>query len=173
MSVSTTETDPIEAVIDILQGIDSSRWRNADPTVQRHNKVPQSQKGPGNDQAPELYVWQPTDAEITQFGSKWNETDEQFTVEIRVWSLSNSETWQYMEDIRTIFDSYANDNERRTQFHRLRPTLMNDIREQNPPRKTSYYVGSVEIDLRRLREAYSPSDTDTEFEIAFEGAFIG
>lgn len=150
MSVSTTEVDPVKAVVELLDGEDDSSWTHDAPEVHEFEDVPQSQKGPGADMPPEIYVLNPTEDShpaLSQYSyAKRNST---YTVLCQTWLLED-QTVAYNNDIMDILAQYGNDNESNTPFHRLRPTNSNDWSEQTNPRQTDYYLGDVTVELRRL-----------------------
>lgn len=150
MSASTTAVDPVQAVIDLLDGEPDASWTGDAPNIYEYEAIPQNEKGPGADMPPELYVLNPTESSHPPLsGYDYEHFDSTFTVVVQAWALSDGVV-SINNDIKTILGQYGNDNEDRTPFHRIRPTNSNDWSEQTNPRNTDYYLGDVTVELRRL-----------------------
>lgn len=148
----TANTDPVEAVVDVLQAADPADWTNTTPTVKRYRDDSQSERGPGADQPPIIYVWSPIEGSTEALsGFDYDRLDDQPTVELQAWSLDDVEAETTAQDAVVYLAGFGNDNEDDTVFHRVRPTTVNDFRAQTPARKTGHYVFTVTVELRRLR----------------------
>jgi hypothetical protein len=149
----TSETDPVEAVVDLLQDADATEWTGTTPTVKRYWDDAQSERGPGADQPPIIYVWSPVEGNTEALsGFAYDRLDEQPTVELQVWSLDDVEAEATAQDAVGYLADFGNDNEASSPFHRVRPTTVNDFRAQKPARTTKHYIFTVTIELRRLRD---------------------
>lgn len=152
MSATSSSTEPVDMVVDLLDGAAVGQWTNASPDVFYLEDVPQADRGPSQDQPAHLYVWMPAGGPIEGLSGDWTSTTEQNTVEIQVWSLDRGECAVYKEDVINFLSLYANDNEENTLFHRVRPSNQDDMRGQNQARRTNHFVMTVEVDCRKLRD---------------------
>jgi len=153
MSVTSSESEPVDAVKDLLEQQDSSNWTNQAPVIEYVHKVPFSEKGPGDGQPAELFVWQPVDSDISKLTADGRHLDEDHNVEVQIWTLTESETVEYQRDVIQIFGDYLDSQQDTTEFITLPPTSTRDLRSDKLPRKTSHYLATVEISPRKLSEA--------------------
>lgn len=147
MSVSSTSTDPVDAIYDLLNGY--TGWTNATPEVRYQWKWSPDQRE--NSRDPAIYVWSPTEGSYDAFDAEYSHLDEGQTIEANIWTLDDSETSTYSEDVVDFLSEYGNDNESQTEFHRIRPQNNNDMRQENIARKTDHFIASVQINLRNFR----------------------
>lgn len=152
MSVSSTETEAVELLVDLLDNAPAGTWTNAAPEVHAVWEV--SQRGRQNNPDPALYVWSPVEGPVDALsGFDYDRLDEQATVEIQVWTLDSVETSQYASDIvNYLAGDYANDNEANTPYHRIRPADVSDERAATQTRPSEHFVTTVTVEGRRLRD---------------------
>jgi len=154
MSVSTTSSDPVETVLNLLTGY--SGWSNATPGVEFQHESSQQTKQ--NRPDPYIYVWSPVDADLQQFDGEHSAISEFETVEASVWVLSGTGNAQfrvaqdYQDEMVDFLQQYAGDNEENTTFHQVRPTSKSDYRHENVARRTDHYVMSVTCTLHNHRD---------------------
>lgn len=151
---TTTQTDPVDAIQDLLDGAPTSTWGTTqDPDVFRWDEVAQTERGPGQGQPPHLYVWQPTGGPIERFSADgvllW-EPDS--PVEVWAYSLDEIDTKTLAQDVINFIDDYLDDQEENTPFVDIQPTMVEDFREQKVTRRTDHYVYRVEIMLESFRD---------------------
>jgi len=153
MSISTTETDPVETVYDLLEqaATDSSLWTNTPPEVFFYWDIAFQEKGPGADMPPRVYVWSPTASQTPPFSADGDEFDTEATVEIQLWSLDEREVKVLQNDITQFLSQYFADNANQTDFVNVFPVNKSDYREQKPSRKTQSYVMAIEVELKGLK----------------------
>lgn len=168
MSITSTESEPVDAVKDLLDGQPSSAWTNADPVVEYIHEVPFSEKGPGQGQPAEVFVWQPIDSDISKLSADGRYLDEDHAVEVQVWTLTESETMQYARDVVQIFSKYMDNQQNVTEFITMEPTAARDLRSDALPRQTSHYLATVEISPRKLQASDAPQSS---FAVAFSSGF--
>jgi len=148
MSVSSTSTDAVQVVVDILDGY--TGWTLSAPEVYEWAEVSQQEREHNPD--PALYVWAPADATLDQFGAEYNHIDETRIVEVQVWDLDRDDVETYHQDVIDFFATYANDNEQNTPFHHIRPTSATDSRSEHTRQRTDHYIMSVQCDLHNHRD---------------------
>jgi len=153
MSVTSSESEPVDAVKDLLEQQDSSNWTNQAPVIEYVHEVPFSEKGPGDGQPAELFVWQPVDSDISKLTAEGRYLDEDHNVEVQIWTLTESETMEYARDVIQIFGDFLDTQKNVSEFITLPPTSTRDLRSDKLPRKTSHYLATVEISPRKLSEA--------------------
>jgi len=143
----TTATQPVQAIIDLLENADSTEWTpTQDPVVKNYWNDSQSERGPGDGQPPILYVWSPTGSTLDRFSVDGDDFQRNDTVEVQAWSLVESETVGLQEDVIDILSQYLDDNETDTPYTDVAPVNAEDFREQTPARSTQHYVMSVEVE---------------------------
>jgi len=150
---TSKESEPVDAVKDLLEKQDSNVWTNADPVIEYVFEVPFSEKGPGDGQPAELFVWQPVDSDISKLTAEGRYLDEDHNVEVQIWTLTESETMEYARDVIQIFGDFLDNQQNVSEFITLPPTSTRDLRSDKLPRKTSHYLATVEISPRKLSEA--------------------
>ena len=153
MSATSSESEPVDAVKDLLENQDSSAWRNADPDIYYAYEIPFQERGPGDGQPAHLYVWQPVDANLEKLTADGRYLDEDHSIEVQVWDLIEDNVMQYARDVVQIFGEYLDNQQDVSEFITLPPTAYRDLRSDNLPRKTSHYLARLEISPRKLSEA--------------------
>jgi hypothetical protein len=149
--VRTDATDPLQAIANILDGIDPQFYQFSNPdSVQPVWDV--TQKGRENDPRPALYVWSPVESTEDAFSGDYGHLDEMNTIQVDVWTLDPQESLAYANDIVDLLTAYGRDNENLTQFLHIRPQTVNDTRAEKVVRQTDHYVTSVQIEIRNYRE---------------------
>jgi len=151
MSATSTKSEAVDAVKDLLEQQDSTAWTNADPTIYYNWEAAFSEKGPADDQPAELYVWQPVDTGIDKLTADGRFLDEDHSVEVQIWTLDDATTDQYMRDVIQIFSKYLDSQQDTTEFITLPPTNARDLRSDAVARATSHYLATVEISPRKLQ----------------------
>ena len=148
---STNEQPPVEAIQDLLQQADTSVWNTADdPNVYKWWDRAQSERGPGQGQPPELYVSSLTGAPIERISADGALLQEEPTVEIWVYTLSESDTAQLARDVIQFMSEYMDNQEANGPFVDIVPSNVEDFREQKLAQHTDHFVYQVEISLERL-----------------------
>ncbi len=150
MSATTDETEPVDAIKDLLEKQDSTAWTNQDPVIEYTFETPFAERGPGDGQPPELYVWQPVDANLEKLTADGRYLDETPTVEVQIWTLQEDECLEYQRDVIQIFGEYLDTQQGVTPYITFEPSSARDYRSDHLPRKTNHYLSTVEIDARRL-----------------------
>jgi len=168
MSVSPTTAKPVEATKEILSGYPDTAWTNDTPTVRFNWDIAFSDKGPGQGQPPEIYVWSPVDATLDKLTSDGTFLDENHTVEIQCWSLDPTESLQTARDVVQIFGDYLDTNQT-NDFIEKRPESLSDVRAESQARRTEHYVSEVQINSRKLTD--SGTTQGSTFDATFDAGF--
>jgi len=148
---STNEETPVEAIADLLEQATTSTWNTTqDPAVYKWWERSQSERGPGQGQPPELYVSSLTGAPIDRISADGALLQEEPTVEVWVYTLSESDTAQLARDVIQFMGEYMDDQEQNGPFVDVVPSNVEDFREQKLRQKTDHFVYQVEISLERL-----------------------
>lgn len=147
----TAQDHQTGAIYDLLsQAEDFGGWTAPTPNVRRWWDDAQGERGPGAEQPPVVYVWSPTGSTLDRFDMDGNDFEQQDTVEVQVWSLSEHEAEQLQSDVTRILSGYLDDNTVATPYSDVAPVNEEDFREQTPARRTDHYVMSVEIETTHL-----------------------
>lgn len=169
MSVSTTATDPVDTLYDILNNAGATTggygvsygyvygggttWTNTAPEVYRRWETDQQDREHNND--PALYLWSPETSDRPALGAEYDDIDEFQFVDVSIWVLDDDDTApsdvvDYANDVIGLVEEYGTDNKGRTEWNTIRPTGDNDLRAENVVRKTDHFVITVSVDLRRV-----------------------
>ena len=150
MSVPQSNSDdPVEIVIDILQGYSS--WTLETPTVKRWEEVAQSERGPGHGQPAELYVLREPTQDHETLDAEGSTVTETGSVTIFTYSLDPAEAYQYNQDVIRLLEEYIRDNYQNTNLHNIEGEESNDYRAEHLTRKTDHFVDSHTVGYRDIR----------------------
>ena len=154
-SATSTSDEADETVHDILTGVQDSVWTLAAPEVYFTEEIdPKNRRKAGN---PRVYVHEPVAEDTSPLsGIAYENIREVAEVQVEVRTLDRSETKQYKRDVVQILSDYANDNEQRTEFHRIRPISNENLHREHIAGTTSQYVATVTARLRALSPAGVP-----------------
>jgi len=150
MSATSTAGDPVQAVVDLLNGAQSSVWTNQAPEVYLQWDV--TQRGRETNNNPALYVWSPVEGTFDPLAADYTRLDEEQTIEIDVWTLDPEITATVATDVIQFMSEYGNDNEDKTEFLHLRPESTGDARAEHIARQTDHYITTVTVAVRNLRD---------------------
>lgn len=148
MSATSSATDSVETVYDLLDGAQSSVWTNADPEV--HHMWDVSARGRENNNDPSLYVWSPVEGDLSRFSADGDHLIDNQVVEISVWTLDSINTTEYAEDVIDLLGDYIEDNEDKITFRNIAPTSVNDLRAEHVTRNTDHYIIAIQVDVDGL-----------------------
>lgn len=149
MSPSTTATDPVQTVVDLLADTDSANWPNGTkPTyIERRWDVDFETKANRADAA--VYVHSPEDGTHDQLSTAGDHKLQQETVAAQIWAIDETDHGDITGDVRAILEDYWNDPSDDTTFDRIRPQAGDDRRQENIARRTAHYVTQITIELHR------------------------
>lgn len=148
MSVSSSSTDSVQTIIDLLSGY--TGWTLPAPEVYEHQEV--AQKSKENNPDPAIYVWSPVDGSLEQFSADNTVLDERRTVEAQVWTLDSNTAETYHQEIIDFLNQYADDNESLTTFHYIQPQSATDNRSEHITRMTDHFILSVQVEVHNHRD---------------------
>jgi hypothetical protein len=141
----------INGTVDAVGGTDPFTLEA--PNVYSWWEKSQSERGPGQDQLPELHVWQPTSAPLDRITAENSLLEESSSVEIYVYTLNDADACaQYARDLINYLSAYMSDRERNTTYADIVPTNVEDFREQKLRQKTNHFVYTVECEITHIEE---------------------
>lgn len=152
MSATSTSTDPVTAIVDILQGVADTQWHNDTPPDTIEDRTETTPKGRENNPNPALYVWRPVETSISREDAEGSMYTEPHTVEIAVWAMQDNRTFNYHRDVIHILEQYDRDNESNTEFHKIQPSSISDRRTEKIVRTTDHYIIGVQAEAERVRD---------------------
>ena len=137
-------------------GDDSTIWTLEKPEIYLQQEIAQADRGPGDGQPPEIYLFEPLSAELSSIDAKMSRFNERRTVIAVVYTLNSpdshgEEATQYENDIIQFISEYRIDNTDRTDFYEIRPSTVDSRLSEHITRTTDYHVTAVEIELQRQR----------------------
>ena len=152
----TQETGATETIKDLLTQFDG--WALETPEIFLQQEVAQADRGPGDGQPPEIYLFEPLSAELSSIDAKMSRFNERRTVIAVVYTLNSpdshgAEATQYEHDIIQFISEYRIDNTDNTDFYEIRPSTVDSRLSEHITRTTDYHVTAVEIELQRQRTA--------------------
>jgi hypothetical protein len=149
MSATSSADDPVQTVVDLLKGTDSSNWPNGTkPTyIERRWDVDFETKT--NRADPAVYVHSPEDGTHEQLSAAGEHKLQQETVAAEIWAVDETDHGTVTSDVRAILEGYWNDRSGNTTYDRIRPQTGDDRRQEHIARRTDHYVTSIRIELHR------------------------
>jgi len=148
MSISTTATNPTQAVIDILEGY--GNWPAQSPDTFRIEQVtPRSQMQGSNSLA--IYAWTSSPIEQDDFAAEGDTSDDSTTVQVLIKGLDESDTQKTATEARKLLEEYNRDNGSLTEFHEINPSQTRDLRDENNKRSTDPFIFGIQVRVQRLR----------------------
>ncbi len=154
MSTTTAASELTEAVYDILEGY---TWTNQTPDVYYYWEIPGSERGPGADQPPQLYIYESIGADLVKFSADNELIDETHTVEVMIYILKEEGNphliSEYKRDVVEAISEYYADVENNTTYVELAPVSMSDFREQASAMQSDYFVNTIEVQGRKLSQS--------------------
>jgi len=152
MSV-TSAGHHVPAIIELLEAASATAWpTDTSPDIFRYQDRAQSERGPGADQPPHLYVWSPTTSSLEQFTRDGTRFDRSDVIYVLVYSFEEVESREYRDAAVEILSSFLDDNETETPYSTVEPTGLNDYREQKATRQTQHFVMGLEVEPRGLTD---------------------
>lgn len=149
MSVSTTSTDPVQTVVDILDGTAESNWPNGTKPTHIEKQWQSTFQTKSNRDRPAAYAFSPERGTQDQFGRNADTKVRTETIEVDVWTTSASDTDSIAADVITILEDYYNEGKTNTQWNRIRPAEADDRRSETLAQRTDHHVISVQVHLER------------------------
>jgi hypothetical protein len=147
MSV-TSASDPVDAIVDILNATDTAKWTNTKPEIYRHDEVASKERENKQDDA--VYVRSLATMELDRFSADNAEQTEDGNIQVLVYSLDEDRSNQHARDIVEVLQSLMNDNYEQTGFLSVEPTGLADNRAAKVTRQTRHYIYLVEVETHRL-----------------------
>ena len=147
MSV-TSDPDPVDAIVEILNATDAAEWTNSKPEIYRHDEVASKERESKQDDA--VYVRSLATMELDRFSADNAEQTERGQVQVLVYSYDANRSNQHARDIVEILQSLMNDNYTQTGFLSVEPTGLADNRAAKVTRQTRHFVYLVEVETHRL-----------------------
>jgi hypothetical protein len=144
----TSDPDPVDAIVEILNATDTSEWTNSKPEIYRHDEVASKERENKQDDA--VYVRSLATMELERFSADNAEQTEDGSIQVLVYSLDEDRSNQHARDIVEILQSLMNDNYDQTGFLSVEPTGLADNRAAKVTRQTRHYIYLVEVETHRL-----------------------
>lgn len=144
----TSDPDPVDAIVDILNATDTSQWTNTKPSIYRHDEVASKERENKQDDA--VYVRSLAAMELDRFSADNAEQTEDGQIQVLVYTLDANRSNQHARDIVEILQSLMNDNYTQTGFLSVEPTGLADNRAAKVTRQTRHYIYLVEAETHRL-----------------------
>jgi hypothetical protein len=146
----TTDTDPVDTVLAILNDTGVGDWTNAVPEIYRYSET--TTKGRENEANDAVYVLSLGGTSLDRFGVEPGTQDNQQEdgqVQVLCASLTEGNAQDMSQNVTNIIRDYMSDNYTSTNMHYLEPTDIVDSRAQKIARMTDHFVYLVEIETKR------------------------
>ena len=146
----TTDTDPVDTVVAILNNTGVGDWTNTVPEIYRYSET--TTKGRENEANDAVYVLSLGGTSLDRFGIEPGSQDNQQEdgqVQVLCASLTESNSQDMANDVVSILRGFMSDNYTQTNMHYLEPTDIVDSRAQKIARMTDHFVYLVEIETER------------------------
>lgn len=149
MSATSTSDDPVQTVVDLLNGTASGDYPNGTKPDPIEKQWDSAQRTKMNRQGTAAYVWSPDPGTQDSLSAASETKDQDETVGVDVWGTDAATTNTVAGDVISILEDYWNDRSDNTEFDRIRPEGTDDRRAEAVAIGADHYVVSVEIQLRR------------------------
>lgn len=149
MSATSTSTDPVQTVIDLLSGTTAANWPSGTKPDPIEHQWDSTQRTKDNRSGVAAYVWSPDIGTQEQLSADGATKDQVETIDVDVWSADPVEANDVAGDVVAILEDYWNDKQANTEWHRIRPQSTDDRRAETLARRADHHVVSVEVQLRR------------------------
>lgn len=162
MSATSDSTDPVQTVIDLLQGTqteygqlygvsygDSGEWPSGPKPDPIEGQWDSDFRTKSNRQHPAAYVHSPAVGLRDPAGRRFSATMQDETVRVAVWSPDPDEADALAGDVVDILGNYANDGGCNTVWRQIRPQEIDDRRAEMLARRADHAVVAVDVLLRR------------------------
>jgi hypothetical protein len=144
----TSASDPVDAIVDILNATDTAEWTFSKPEIYRHDTV--ASKARENNQSDAVYIRSLTTTALERFSADNAEQTEDGQIQVLVYTLDEERSNQHARDIVEIMQDLMNDNYDQTGFLSVEPTGLADNRAAKVTRQTRHYIYLVEVKTHRL-----------------------
>ena len=144
----TSDSDPVDAIVEILKATDTAEWTNSKPEIYRHDKVASKERENKQDDA--VYVRSLATMELDRFSADNAEQTEDGQIQVLVYTLDANRSNQHARDIVEILQNLMNDNYTETGFLSVEPTGLADNRAAKVTRQTQHFIYLVEVETHRL-----------------------
>jgi len=149
----TTERDPVDALVEILEAAGTGEFRNTKPEIYKlHETTP---KGRQNNRNDALYILESAGTDLNRFGVFPNQRDSQTEdghVQCYLYSLNEQRVKTQAQDVVNYLRVYISDNYSKSDFLNIEPTNISDRRASSIARQTDHYVYVVDIQTERLAQ---------------------
>ena len=150
----TTNRNPPDAIKELLNGYEG--WSLGQPKVQLLQETSQSERGPGQGQPAEMYLWMDGGMDLPVFSADGDHWDASGDIDIWIITLENGKLGEdnqvYMNETVQFLSEYINDNEQNSIFHRIRPSNADDQRAEHITGTTDHHASVVTVSVREFRE---------------------
>ena len=147
MSISDS-TNPVDALIEILEATDTAEWTLSKPEINRHDEI--SPKGRENNQDDAVYVRSAAGVSFDRFSADPSDLKQDGSPTVLVYSLDEDRARTHAGDIVEFLRQLMNDNYAQTAFHNIEPTEVVDNRASKITRQTNHFVFGVTAETHRL-----------------------
>jgi len=152
MPINSSERQPVEAVIDVLQQTTTEgNWNVTAPdeVVALAERTGQEKFNTTKDV---LYVWAPTDADLQRFSADGNNLTRFEEVQVLIYILDDKRRCAELQrDVVRVLGDFMTDNKDRTDVNHIEPVSAADLRNEHQARTASYHVMGVTVEARRFR----------------------
>jgi len=147
MSV-TSDPDPVNAIVDILNDETRKNWTNRKPSIieSLDESTPKARE---NEDSDAIYVRGPG-LDIERHSAEGDLFREDGTVDILIYSLDKNRSTALKRDVIGFIKEYVNDNFSQTAHHNIEPVSTTDNRQATVARQTDHFVSLVEVSVERL-----------------------
>lgn len=151
MSV-TSETDPVAAVIDLLEAAAAGDWPSSTPPdrIERGETSEPSEKLRDSRRSHvSMYVYSPVDGDLAKYDPAGDRVDQTEVVQVNVYTADAATANSYVSAAQSILAAYATDNAQQTEWVDVWPSSVTDNSVQAFQLAGGFAVVSLRVRLRR------------------------
>jgi len=144
---TSTSTDPVQTIIDLLSGTPKADWPTTKPDwietrwTSTHHQKRQREGGA-------VYAWSPAEGTREPISVDADVSNETEVVFAECWHPSSSDAASLANSVATILEQYWKDNKEYTTFRHVRPVRQDDRRAEHVPGARDPFVVVVRVELR-------------------------
>ena len=149
----STETDPTQAVNDLLDGTDAGDWSNAGAKPSDIERVEETERRVKEHRSGDaIYLFATLESDLAKIDPAGAEMDEVAVVTAQAWTTTSAaQAEALVRDLINIIAGKANDSNDTTAFVDWWPQTVEDFTGQKVARSGDHYVKAVQAQLRDLR----------------------
>lgn len=154
MSATSTSTDPVQTIVDLLDGTAEPNWPGGTKPTYIERRWDSSRNEKRRRKDPAAYAFSPDIGTQRQYGPDADTKIRTEVIDVNVWARDHAVADTVASDVITILEDYWNDGQASTAWNRIRPQSADDQRGEDTletvmGRRDNQYIITPRIELER------------------------